>query len=442
MAKGPGKKELRQQLADAMAHTNRLSQRANHLESALERVANLRDIGRMAVGTAREVRRNLIIATTLLERALGNGQPALAPEHREAVELALAESTRALANTETLLAFRRQRIVAPDRLRTDAVDLNKMLRGVEAPLHRLSGSRTSITVGSLAADLPEVLGNRRQMEGIILDLAAHARRTAKAHTTGHTLISLSTERATIKRRHRLNLVQAAPGDYALLTIQLNGIAMHGAAIAEKEAAAFFASSETADEDLGWRHELRHTLDALGGGMEIVTVRGRDTQIRIYLPFWSEDAYAPQPVETARTYQGGSERILIVDDDEDIPWEAANALSSLGYTVYECTDPRQALQMLQALMPHVDLLITDDRMPGLSGMELAEQARETFPGLAVLFISGYWDASSALPSMAIRRELLLSKPFDLADLDEAVRLALEGRTDTGNPRILPPVPAEA
>jgi DNA-binding NarL/FixJ family response regulator len=61
---------------------------------------------------------------------------------------------------------------------------------------------------------------------------------------------------------------------------------------------------------------------------------------------------------------------------------------------------------------------------------------------VLFISGYWDASSALPSMAIRRELLLSKPFDLADLDEAVRLALEGRSDTGNPRILPPVPAEA
>ncbi len=228
MAKGPSKKELRQQLADAVAHTSRLSQRTNYLESALERVANLRDIGRMAVGTAREVRRNLLMANRLLERTLGDGQPPMTPEQRDAVDLALAESTKALANIESLLAFRRQRIMAPDRLRTDAVDLNKLLRGVEAPLHRLSGSRTSLTVGTLAADLPEVLGNRRQMEGIILDLAAHARRTAKAHTAGHTLISLSTERATIKRRHRLNLVQAAPGEYARLTIQFNGIALPGA----------------------------------------------------------------------------------------------------------------------------------------------------------------------------------------------------------------------
>ena len=437
MAKGLGKKELRQQLADAVAHTSRLTQRTSHLESALERVANLRDIGRMAVGTAREVRRNLLVANRLLERTLGNGQPSVETGQRDAVELALAESTKALANIESLLAFRRQRIVAPDRLRTDAVDLNKLLRGVEAPLHRLSGSRTSLAVGTLAADLPEVLGNRRQMEGIILDLAAHARRTAKARTPGHTLISLSTERATIKRRHRLNLVEANPGDYARLTIQLNGIVL-----AEREAAAFFTASETADEDLGWRQELRRSIEALGGGMEIATVRGRDTQIRIYMPFWSEDAYAPQPVGPARAYQGGTERILIVDDDEEIPWEAANALSSLGYTVYECTDPMQALQMLHALMPDIDLLVTDDRMPGMTGTELAETARQSYPELPVLFISGSWDASNTVPSMAIRRELLLSKPFDLADLDEAVRLALDRRTDTGNPRILPPVPPEA
>lgn len=437
MAQEPGKKELLQQLADAMAHNKRLTKRAGHLESALERVANLRDIGRMAVGTAREVRRNLLIANTLLERTLAD-EAAPLPEHqRNAVDLALAESTKALSNIETLLAFRRQRIIAPDRLKTDAIDLNKVLRGLEAPLHRLSGSRTSITIGSLAADLPDVLGNRRQMESIVLDLAAHARRTAKAHSQGHTLIVLSTEHATLKRRQRLNLVAAAPGDYALLTIQLTGIALP-----EKEIVSFFTASETADKDLGWRHELRRTLEALGGGMEIVTQRGRDTSIRIYLPFWSEDAYAPQPVAPAKTYQGGTERILIVDDDEEVPWEAANALTGLGYTVYECTDPQQALQMLRILMPGIDLLITDDRMPGMTGMELAAEARRDFPDLPVLFISGYWDASNTLPSMSIRRELLLSKPFDLADLDEAVRLALEGRTDTGNPRILPPVPAES
>ncbi|MCD6302595.1 MAG: response regulator [Anaerolineae bacterium] len=437
MAKGAGKKKLRRQLANAMVHTNHSTQHAGRLESALERVANLRDIGRMAVGTAREVRRNLLIANTLLKRALAD-EAAPLPEHqRNAVNLALAESTKALSNVETLLAFRRQRIIAPDRLKTDAIDLNKVLRGLEAPLHRLSGSRTSITIGSVAANLPEVLGNRRQMESIVLDLAAHARRTAKAHTEGHTLIVISTKRVTLKRRQRLNLVQASPGDYALLTIQITGIILP-----EKEITSFFAASWTADDDLTWRHDLRRTLEALGGGMEIVTQRGRDTSIRIYLPFWSEDAYVPQPAAPSKSYRGGTERILIVDDDEEIPWEAANALTGLGYTVYECTDPRQALHMLRVLMPDVDLLITDDRMPGLTGMELATEARRDYPELPVLFISGYWDASNTLPSMSIRQELLLSKPFDLADLDEAVRLALERRTDTGNPRILPPIPSEA
>ncbi|MGC9359670.1 MAG: response regulator [Anaerolineae bacterium] len=437
MAKGPSKKELRQRLAEATAYTNRLTKRASRLESALERVANLRDIGRMAVGTAREVRRNLVMANTQLARLLEEHAPSLSDRQREDIELVLEETTKALSNVESLLAFRRQRIIAPDRLRTDAVDLNKVLRGIEAPLHRLSGSRTSITIGELAQELPEVLGNRRQMEGMMMSLASHARRTTKAHTSGHTLIVLNTERATLKRRQRLNLVEAAPGDYALLSVQLAGIALP-----EDEIRSFFDASQTADDDLTWRQELRRTLEALGGGMEITTPRERDTLIRIYLPFWSEDAYAPQPVGPAKTYQGGTERVLIVDDDEEVPWEAANALTSLGYTVYECTDPRQALQMLRVLMPEIDLLITDDRMPGLTGMELTAEVRREFPELPVLFISGYWDASNTLPSMAIRQELLLSKPFDLADLDEAVRLALDGRTDTGNPRILPPVPPPA
>jgi CheY-like chemotaxis protein len=437
MAKGPGKKELRQRLAEATAHTNRLTKRASRLESALERVANLRDIGRMAVGTAREVRRNLVIANTKLARRLQEDAPSLSDRQREDIELALEETTKALSNVESLLAFRRQRIIAADRLKTDAVDLNKVLRGIEASLHRLSGSRTSITIGELAPELPDVLGNRRQMEGMMMSLASHARRTAKAHTPGHTLIVLSTERATLRRRQRPNLVEAAPGDYALLSVQLTGIALP-----EDEIVSFFAASQTADDDLTWRHDLRRTLEVLGGGMEITTPRGRDTLIRIYLPFWSADAYAPQPVAPAKTYQGGTERILIVDDDEEVPWEAANGLTSLGYTVYECADARQALQMLRALMPDVDLVITDDRMPGLTGMELAAEVRRDYPELPVLFISGYWDASNTLPSMAIRQELLLCKPFDLADLDEAVRLALDGRTDTGNPRILPPVSPNA
>ena len=88
-----------------MAHTNRLSRRASHLESALERVANLRDIGRMAVGTAREVRRNLIIATTLLERALGDEGTRLPPHQRDQPRLRAVPSGCLLGDLAGSLCF-------------------------------------------------------------------------------------------------------------------------------------------------------------------------------------------------------------------------------------------------------------------------------------------------------------------------------------------------
>ena len=116
-----------------------------------------------------------------------------------------------------------------------------------------------------------------------------------------------------------------------------------------------------------------------------------------------------------------------------------------YRIVRAESGGEALKFVQEFKRRGDavaLFLVDQRMPGMTGTELAETARQSYPELPVLFISGSWDASNTVPSMAIRRELLLSKPFDLADLDEAVRLALDRRTDTGNPRILPPVPPQA
>ncbi len=120
-------------------------------------------------------------------------------------------------------------------------------------------------------------------------------------------------------------------------------------------------------------------------MEIVTVRGRDTQIRLYIPSGRKTPMRHNR-SAARGYQGGTERILIVDDDEDM--EAANALSSLGIHGLRVHDPQQALQMLRVLMPDIGRPADhrDDRMPGMNGTELAEQARQSYPELPA-FISG-------------------------------------------------------
>jgi CheY-like chemotaxis protein len=165
----------------------------------------------------------------------------------------------------------------------------------------------------------------------------------------------------------------------------------------------------------------------GGHLKIYSEIDRGTTIRLYLP-QSMAARAGQPAIEAATpvLPSGNETVLVVEDDADVRAFVVKLLRDFGYRVFEAADGQQALTIL-AGDDHIDLLFTDVVMPrGMTGHELATQAKQRRPQLRVLFTSGYTETSIVNQGQPDPAAHFLSKPFRRQDLALKIREAIEGR----------------
>jgi CheY-like chemotaxis protein len=165
-----------------------------------------------------------------------------------------------------------------------------------------------------------------------------------------------------------------------------------------------------------------------GDVLVESEPGRGTLVRLYLPRSAAAATeADDTAEPLAQAPGGSETILVVDDEEDLAMLAKTGLSRLGYRVLTAGDAQQAMEILAA-HPTVDLLFTDLAMPGkMDGVFLAEMATRKFPGLKVLLASGY--SQHADSSSFVRyRQSLVPKPYRIAELAARIRNALDSALD--------------
>jgi CheY-like chemotaxis protein len=160
----------------------------------------------------------------------------------------------------------------------------------------------------------------------------------------------------------------------------------------------------------------------GGHLRIYSEPGHGTSVRLYLPL---AASAPATPEARSAAQGGSEKILVVEDDENVRQLVIVMLESLGYQVAAASDGREALAALEG-EAEIDLLFTDVVMPrGVSGRELADRAVKARPGLKVLFTSGYTENAIIHHGRLDEGVHLLSKPYQRDDLARKVREVLDG-----------------
>jgi CheY-like chemotaxis protein len=165
----------------------------------------------------------------------------------------------------------------------------------------------------------------------------------------------------------------------------------------------------------------------GGHIKIYSEVGYGTTVKIYLPRCTQGE--DQPVETSTEMRGGTETVLVVEDDEAVRETAVSLLRDLGYRVLQAPDARSALSIIESGVA-LDLLFTDVVMPGtMRSPELAARARQRMPGIAVLFTSGYTENSIVHAGRLDEGVELLSKPYTQEALALKVRQVLSARART-------------
>jgi GAF domain-containing protein/CheY-like chemotaxis protein len=375
------------------------------LEDQLRQAQKMEAIGRLAGGVAHDFNNLLSVITGrtgLLLHRLDAADPL-----RRHVDLIEKTAERAAGLTGQLLAFSRKQILQPAIL-----DPNVVVAGMEKMLRRLIAENITI-VPALDAGVGRVRADRGQLEQVLLNLTINAR---DAMPEGGRVI-IETTNVELDDSYARIHAGVTPGPYVLLAVTDTGVGM----TAETREHLFEPFFSTKGPEKGTGLGLATVYGIVkqsGGHIAVYSEPGLGSTFRIYLPR-VDGGLAPSPVPAAVRPPGGSETILLVEDEEAVRDAAREILQLLGYTVLEARHPGEAL-LIAEQREEIHLLLTDVVMPAMSGPELAGRLAARHPSMRVLYMSGY-------PSQAV--ELLgegtafLPKPFTLDGLARKVRQVL-------------------
>ena len=378
------------------------------LEAQLRMAQKMEAVGLLAGGVAHDFN-NLLTAikgfTALLQLAI---------EDREDAAEFLGEidkaADRAAALTSQLLAFSRRQLLRPE-----ALDLNARVRDLERMLRLLLREEGKLIL-DLNPELDEVLADPGQIEQVILNLAVNARDAIRGRDGG--TVTISTTNAELREEFTRWGVQDAPGSYVRLDVADNGVGMDRAT----QARIFDPFFTTKDPGQGTGLGLATVYGIVKQSGGYVWVDSRPNQGSVF------SIYLPRAKNRSRTNgfiagvgAGGTERVLLVDDDDSVRRVAQRALELHGYSVTATANGASALEIFDP--KEFDLLITDVMMPGMLGPTIAVELRRQAPELPILFMSGH-SAEIAREGLLDPATPFLGKPFTPAQLAMKVREVLD------------------
>lgn len=398
-----------------------LNQAAQSLHSQREDIAGLNArllqsqrleaVGQLTGGVAHDF-------NNLLTVVLGNADLLVElsqddPARRQLAEMIVAAAQRGAALTQQLLAFARKQPLAPS-----VVDVNARVAAVDPMLRRTLGEHIEIELVR-AAGLWPALVDTTQLENALLNLCLNAR---DAMPDGGKL-TLETANTALDRRYAEQHPDVTPGQYVMLAVSDTGCGISPAHL-QRVFEPFFTTKEKGrGTGLGLAMVYGFAKQS-GGHVSIYSEPGHGTTVKLYLPRAPSAGQAPAVVAAAEpAVRGGSETVLVVEDDEPVRQLACHELRALGYRVLDAACGADALQVIASDEP-IDLLFTDVVMPGgLSGRQLADEAQRLRPGLRVVYTSGYTENAIVHHGRLDAGVILLAKPYRRADLARALRTAL-------------------
>ncbi len=381
------------------------------LESQLSQAQKMEAIGQLAGGVAHDL-------NNLLSPILGYGEilqrsPKLDDDSRKQLEHILQAGLRARDLVSQLLAFSRKQT-----LEFKPVNLNSILVLFEKLLRRTIREDIELTI-SLAEDLGTVQADVGQLEQVVMNLAVNAQDAMPAGGT----LSIQTRSVTFNPSYAPRHSDINPGRYAMLEISDTGEGM-SQDILDKIYDPFFTTKETGKGTGLGLSTVYGIIKQHGGHIRVNSELNQGTAFTISFPI-CEDPQEKGTAPSAPRLLKGTETIVVAEDNHQVLQLVLTILELQGYTVLCAESGAQALSILEQHERSVSLLLTDVIMPDMNGKELYEQASQRFPGIKVLYMSGYTEDVIGHHGVLEKDTLYIQKPFTVAGLAQKVREVLDG-----------------
>jgi CheY-like chemotaxis protein len=313
-----------------------------------------------------------------------------------------------------LLAFGRRQPLAPR-----VVNLGRLIRGISDMLRRALGEGIEIET-VIAGGLWNTYVDGAQVENALLNLAINARDAMN----GHGRLTIEAGNASLDDSYASQHAEVSPGQYVMLAVTDTGIGIPAELIDRIFEPFFTTKPEGQGTGLGLSMVYGFVKQS-GGHIKVYSELGQGTTMRVYLPRSRQSEDIAADVESG-VVSGGTEIVLVVEDDDEVRSTVVDMLSDLGYRVLKARDAQSALAIIESGVP-IDLLFTDVVMPGpLRSPDLAIKARERIPTIAVLFTSGYTDNAIVHGGRLDDGIDLLSKPYSRDALARKLRHVLRNQ----------------
>ncbi|HHQ49586.1 MAG TPA: PAS domain S-box protein [Acidobacteria bacterium] len=382
-------------------------------EQRLRTVEKMEAIGQLTSGIAHDFNNLLMAIQGAVEQLHQRIEDVSDHAFRENLEIIEAASRRAASMTRHLLAFSRRQVMEPRPL-----DLNELLRHVLPTARRILPENIEIRL-DLAESVGSIKADPGQVEQILMNLLVNSRDAMPAGGT----ITIATSDVIVDGELIGEHPWATAGAHVRLTVSDTGRGMDSETLAHVFEPFFTTKGPGEGTGLGLS-TVYGIVKQHGGMVHLSSEPGRGTTAEIYFP---RVEASPVPIAPAarQPAEGGSETILLVEDDPGVRRVVRNLLSALGYRIVTAEDGRRALELLEERDGTVDLVVSDVVMPRMGGQELATAAVERWPDLRFLFMTGY--SGDAVHDGFVKKEgvSFLTKPFSRDDLARAVRSVLGG-----------------
>ncbi|MFZ0319464.1 MAG: response regulator [Candidatus Sulfotelmatobacter sp.] len=386
-----------------------------HLEAQLLQAQKMDAVGRLAGGVAHDFNNLLTIITSYSELALDSVVPGSPTQNR--LQEILSAARRAAGLTRQLLAYSRNQ---PQALRV--AELNPVVSKIVNTLHRLIGEDIELTFAP-GVRLGRVRLDPMQIEQILMNLAANAR---DAMPEGGRC-TITTADVQLDEEYVCHKNAVVPvGRYAVMTVSDTGTGIsadHLPHIFEP-----FYTTKPSGQGTGLGLATVYGIVKQNHGFVwAYSEAGMGTVFKIYLPCVQERAIAAEAGDSATGHtSGGTETVLLVEDEDALRRATAEFLGLHGYTVLEAKDGYDALAVAATHGKPIELVVTDVVMPRISGGQLARELSLTSPGTRVLFVSGYAGQTILDHKVVDVENNFLQKPFTLGQLASKVRAVLDRR----------------
>jgi two-component system, cell cycle sensor histidine kinase and response regulator CckA len=379
------------------------------LEQQVRQVQKLEAVGRLAGGMAHDFNNILVVIKLSTEMMLADITPD-SPFSKPLLQISNA-ADRAAALTRQMLAFSRQQIMQP---RT--INLNTVVSETTQMLRRVIGEDIEL-VTNLAEDLENAKLDPDQLTQIILNLAVNARDAMPEGGTLH----IETATVDLDAAYAQEHMPVQPGRYVMLAVTDTGTGIEHS-LQSRIFDPFFTTKELGKGTGLGLSIVYGIVKQSGGYIWVYSEPGHGATFKLYFP--ATDAVSEPAI--LRTEVGGrvsGQLVLLVEDEASIRANVRDCLQHLGYRVLETDNGATALRICEEREGQVDLVVTDLVMAGKSGHELARELAERYPGIRVLFMSGYTEDSASRREILLRGSPFLQKPFSVADLAKAVQETL-------------------